>query len=160
MEGNVILSKAHLLWDLNNMNLDIDLEEMFAKRVNFDKTGVDCAVKSTEFGDQTNIALRYGFVGIWAADATRNGAHGSYTCAQCIDHASIPTITACITLTGEGLSISRLEIFYLRRLDVDHWAVASWTISIIRRSYPKQGFGISMVLSSISFHVGGHNQRE
>ena len=77
-----------------------------------------------------------------------------------LTHASIPTITACITLTGEGLSISRLEIFYLRRLDVDHWAVASWTIRIIRRSYPKQGFGISMVLSSISFHVGGHDQRE
>jgi hypothetical protein len=65
----------------NNLNLDIDLEEPFAERIDFDETGIDCAVESTEFGDQTDVALRHGFVGIRAADATRKGAHGSDTCA-------------------------------------------------------------------------------
>jgi hypothetical protein len=69
----------------NNLNLDIDLEETFAERVNFDETRIDCAVESTEFGDQANVALRYGFVRIGAADTTRKGAHSSNTCAQCVD---------------------------------------------------------------------------
>jgi hypothetical protein len=63
----------------NNLNLDIDLEETFAERVDLDETGIDCTVESTELSDQTNGTLRDGFVGVGAADAVGKGAHGSNT---------------------------------------------------------------------------------
>jgi len=79
MEGDVVLGHADLLRNLNNLNLDIDLNKMFTERVDLDKTRVNSAIESTEFGDQTNVTLRDRFVGVRTADAAGEGAHISNT---------------------------------------------------------------------------------
>ena len=61
----------------NNLNLDIDLNKTFAERVDLDETGINSAIESTEFGDQTNITLRDRFVGVRTADAAGESAHSS-----------------------------------------------------------------------------------
>ena len=63
----------------NNLNLDIDLEETFTERVDLDETGIDRAVESPELGDQTDVTLRDGFVGVRTADAEGKGAQCSDT---------------------------------------------------------------------------------
>jgi len=63
----------------NNLNLDIDLDETFTKGVDLDETGINSAIESTEFGDQANITLRDGFVGVRTDDAAGDGTQGSNT---------------------------------------------------------------------------------
>jgi hypothetical protein len=63
----------------NNLNLDIDLNKTFAERVDLNETGINSAIESTEFGDQTNVTLRDRFVGVRTADAAGEGAHSSNT---------------------------------------------------------------------------------
>jgi hypothetical protein len=69
--------EATMVMCTNNLNFDIDLKEAFAERVDLDETGR--TVESTELGDQTNVTLRDGFIGVRAADAAGKGAHGSNT---------------------------------------------------------------------------------
>jgi hypothetical protein len=61
----------------NNLNLDIDLDKTFAKRVDLDETGVNRTIKSTEFCDETDVTLRDRFVGVRTDDAAGNGTHRS-----------------------------------------------------------------------------------
>ena len=56
------------------MDLDIDLNKAFRQGIDLDQTWIDSARKSTEAGDQANITLRDGLVGIRAADAAGNRA--------------------------------------------------------------------------------------
>jgi hypothetical protein len=63
----------------NNLNLDINLNKTFAKRVDLDETRINSAIESTEFGDQTNVTLRDRFVWVRTADAAGEGAHSSNT---------------------------------------------------------------------------------
>ena len=59
----------------NDLNLDIDLNEALAKRIDLDKTWINGTIESTELGHQTNITLRDGLVGVGADDAARNSSH-------------------------------------------------------------------------------------
>ena len=61
----------------NNLNLDIDLNKTFTERVDLNETGINSAIESTEFGDQTNITLRDRFVWVRTTDAAGEGAHSS-----------------------------------------------------------------------------------
>lgn len=72
-----VYALADLLTD--NLNLDIDLNEAFAERVDLDETWVDRTIETTELGDQADVTLRNRLVWIGTADATREGAHGSNT---------------------------------------------------------------------------------
>jgi hypothetical protein len=63
----------------NNLNLDIDLNKTFAERVDLNETGINSAIESTEFGDQTNVTLRDRFIGVRTADAAGEGTHSSNT---------------------------------------------------------------------------------
>jgi hypothetical protein len=63
----------------NNLNLDIDLDETFAERIDSDQTRINSAVESTELRDQTDITLRNRFVGVRTDDAARNSTHCSNT---------------------------------------------------------------------------------
>ena len=58
----------------NDLYLDIHLNELLRQGVDLDKTRVDCAIESSELGDQTNIALNNRFVGIRTDETERNGA--------------------------------------------------------------------------------------
>jgi hypothetical protein len=61
----------------NDLDLNIDLDKTFTERVDLDETGINSAIESTEFGDETDITLRDRFVGVRTDDAARDGAHSS-----------------------------------------------------------------------------------
>jgi hypothetical protein len=63
----------------NNLNLNINLDEAFAERVDLNKTRVDSAIETAKFGDQANITLRYRFVGVRTDDTAGDGTHSSNT---------------------------------------------------------------------------------
>jgi hypothetical protein len=63
----------------NDLNLDIDLNKTFTERVDLDETGINSAIESTEFGDETDVTLRDRFVGVRTANAAGESAHGSNT---------------------------------------------------------------------------------
>jgi len=63
----------------NNLNLDIDLNEAFAERVDLDETWINSTVESTEFGHEADVTLRDRFVGVRADDTAGNGTHSSNT---------------------------------------------------------------------------------
>jgi hypothetical protein len=57
VEGDVVLGHANLLRYLNDLDLDIDLDKTFTERVDLDETGINSAIESTEFGDETDVTL-------------------------------------------------------------------------------------------------------
>jgi hypothetical protein len=61
----------------NNLDLDIDLDETFTKRVDLDKARINSAIEATEARHQSNITLRDGLVWVRAADTAREGATGT-----------------------------------------------------------------------------------
>ena len=85
LKGDIVLGHADLLWDLDNLDLDIDLDETLRERVDFDKTWVDGAIETTEFGDETDVALRDGLVWVGAADAAWDGAEGTNAGTESVD---------------------------------------------------------------------------
>lgn len=73
IERDVVLGHAHLSRNFNNLDLDIDLDETLRERVDVDETWVDGAREATELGDETDITLVDGLVGVGTDDAARNG---------------------------------------------------------------------------------------
>ena len=63
----------------NDLNLDIDLNKTFTERVDLDEAGINSAIESTEFGDETDVTLRDRFVGVRTANAAGESSHGSNT---------------------------------------------------------------------------------
>ena len=61
----------------NNLDLDIDLDELLGQRVDLDKTWVDCAVKATKFGHETNVSLADWLVWVGADDTARDSSQAS-----------------------------------------------------------------------------------
>ena len=85
VDADVVLCHANLLWHLDDLDLDIDLDEFFGQRVDFDETGVDSAVETTEFGDQANIALADRLVRVGADDAAGDGAAETEAGTEIVD---------------------------------------------------------------------------
>lgn len=110
VEGHVIFGHADLFWDLcgeivsgciiggevglwkcglvthtDYLDLDVDLDQSFGERVNLDETGVDGAIESTEFGDQSDVSLGYWLVWIGTDDTAWDGSTGSDTRTKCSD---------------------------------------------------------------------------
>lgn len=69
----------------NNLNLDINLNKTFTERVDLDETGIDSTIESTELGDQTDVTLRDGFVGVRTANAAGESSKSSNARAQGVD---------------------------------------------------------------------------
>jgi len=69
----------------NDLDLDVDLDELFGERVDFDETGVDCAVEATELGDEADVSLADWLVWVGADDAARDGTAESDACTEGID---------------------------------------------------------------------------
>ena len=61
----------------NNLNLDIDLDELFGQRIDLDKTWVDCAVEATKFGHETDVSLADWLVWVGADDTAGDGSYAS-----------------------------------------------------------------------------------
>lgn len=85
LERNVVLGHADLLWDFDNLNLDIDLDESLGERVDLDETWVDGTVETAELCDETDVALGDRLVGVGAADAAGDGAEGADAGAETVD---------------------------------------------------------------------------
>lgn len=79
LAGVVVVEFAAIDVHTNDLNLDIDLDETLAERVDLDQTGVDSAIEATELGDQAYITLRDRFVGVRAEDAAGDRTHCSNT---------------------------------------------------------------------------------
>jgi len=74
-----------LLGHLDDLDLDIDLNERLAERVDLDEAGVDCLVEFAELGDEADISLPYALVGVRAAYAAWNRAEGSNNSTDAVD---------------------------------------------------------------------------
>lgn len=85
LQCNIILRHADLLWHLDDLDLDIDLDEALGERVDLHETWVDGAVKTPEFGDEADVALGDGLVGIGTADAAGDGAESADAGAKTVD---------------------------------------------------------------------------
>ncbi len=84
VQSHVILGHADLLRDLDDLDLDVHLDQPLGKRIDLDEARVDGAVETTELGDQSNIALVDGLIGIRADDAAGHSAAGTYNLAQSV----------------------------------------------------------------------------
>lgn len=71
---DIILGHARLLGDLGRLDLDIDLEQLLAQGVDFDKPGIDGLVEASEFGNEADVALVDVFVRVWAAEYEGDGS--------------------------------------------------------------------------------------
>lgn len=85
-QGDVVLGHAHLLGNLGGLDLDINLDETLAERIDIDQTGVDSLVELAELGDETNITLLDVLVWVGADDAAGNGTHASNESTEGIDY--------------------------------------------------------------------------
>lgn len=135
VEGDVVLGHADLLWYLNNLNLDIDLDEAFAERVDLNETWVDCAVETSKLRDETDITLRDRLVWVRAADAARDCSKSSDARTKGVDHASVPAMSSLVAFTSQSLRIAGLEVLSSWGLHIHHrvvtaaWSVMRWTES-------------------------------
>ena len=85
IESHVVLCHAHLSGDLDDLDPHVDLDEPLGKRVDLDKTGIDCAIESAELCNEPDIALANRLVRIWTYDATRYCAAEAYKRTQVVD---------------------------------------------------------------------------
>ena len=84
VERDIILGHAHLTRHLHNLDLDVDLDEALGQRVDLDQARVDGAHEAAEFGDQADVPLGDGLVGVGAADAAGDGAEETNALAECV----------------------------------------------------------------------------
>ena len=85
IECYIVFCHAHLSWNLDNLDLDIDLDQSLRERIDLDETRVNGANKATEFGDQADVSLRNRLVGIWANHAARDGSKETNAGTERID---------------------------------------------------------------------------
>jgi len=104
----------------DNLNLDINLGERFGERVDLDETRVDGARKATELGDETNITLVDGLVGVRAAETAGNSTESTNGRTESVDHAAIPAGARCILSVGlDDLGVRWLQVLATWRLNID-----------------------------------------
>lgn len=85
VEVDVVLCHAHLLGDLDDLDLDVDLDKALGQGVDLNQTRVDCLVEFTELGDQADVALADVLIRVGAADAARDRTGGSHAGAEGVD---------------------------------------------------------------------------
>ena len=76
----------------NNLDLDINLNEALAQRIDLDKTRVDSTIETTELGDQTDITLRDMLIRIRADNAARDGSQVTYAVTKSVDYEAISQV--------------------------------------------------------------------
>lgn len=95
VEVDVVLGHAHLLGDLDYLDLDVDLNKALGQGVDLNQTGVDCLVELAELGDQADVALADVLIRVGAADAARDRAQGSHAGAEGVDCQGQTVVSIC-----------------------------------------------------------------
>lgn len=85
VQSDVVLGHAGLLGDLGDLDLDVDLNEPLAERVDLDQARVDGLVEFAELRDETDIALADALVRVGAADAAGDSSQGTDDGAGSVD---------------------------------------------------------------------------
>jgi hypothetical protein len=119
VNGDIVLGHAHLLWHLADLNLDVDLDEFFGEGVDLDQARVDGAVEAAELGDQADVALADGLVGVGTHDAARDGTEESHAGAEDIDEAAVDAIAGIVVADSQVLRVRGLQLAVFDRLDLD-----------------------------------------
>lgn len=135
LQRDIVLGHADLHWDLDDLDLDVNLDQALAQGVDLDEAGIDGLVEPAKLGDQADVALADALERVRAADAAGDGAHGSDNGADGIDcpgsaslvhpgamrtgsaahtHGPVPALRVSI---GNDAGIALLQILELRRLD-------------------------------------------
>lgn len=99
VQVDVVLGHAHLLGDLDNLDLDVDLDETLGQGIDLDQARVDCLVEFAKLGDQADVALADILIRVGAADATRNRAQGAHAGAEGVDY-QVQTVVSSVR--GKG----------------------------------------------------------
>lgn len=86
VESDVVFGHANLSRHFDNLDLDVDLDEAFRERVDFDQAGIDGARELSKFGDEANISLRDRLVGIGADDAAGNCAEEANSGSKSVNY--------------------------------------------------------------------------
>lgn len=94
-EGDIVLGHADLLWDLCNLDLDIDLNETLAEGVDANETRVDSLVELAELGDEADVALLDVLEGVGANDAARDGTESTNAAAEGVDWMKVLDLANC-----------------------------------------------------------------
>lgn len=95
VEVDIVLGHAHLLGDLDDLDLDVDLDKALGQGVDLNQAGVDCLVELAELGDQADVTLADILIGVGAADAARDRAEGSHAGAEGVDYWGQTVSTSC-----------------------------------------------------------------
>lgn len=85
MESNIVLGHADLLRDLHNLDLDINLDQLLAERIDLDKSRINSAIETSELGNESNVALIHWLIGIWTNDTAWNGSHATNAATERVD---------------------------------------------------------------------------
>lgn len=163
-QGDVVLCHADLLGHLRGLDLDVDLDEALAERVDLDETGIDGLVEAAKLGDEADVALLYALVRVGKADAARDGTGGADTGADGVDcgeggsasghacgrragrtHAAVPALGVRV-VADEG-AIAALEVLLLGRLD-SH-------LGLGLEAAPEGGGGIVVLAQGRGLGLGG-----
>lgn len=135
VKRDIVLGHTDLLRDLDDLDLDVNLDELLAQRVDLDETGVNGAIEAAKFGDEPDITLRHGLIWVGATDTARNGTKSANEGAQAVDHRTIPPIGTRVAFAGERLRVARLEVLSFWRCDVDERHINTrrcrWTVGVI-----------------------------
>lgn len=123
------------------MNFDVDRDEMFVERVDFDEIRVDSFVEMIEFGDKINIILLDVFVRVWVDYVIRNGIYGINVSIEGVDYGII--LVFGVGFVFYGGSIVFLEVFFFGRYDI-YFVLGDEVVSVFFRS-----FGVDIVIGRL-----------
>lgn len=85
VDVDVVLGHADLAGHLDDLDLDVHLDEFLREWVDLDKTRVDSPVEAAEFGDEADVALVDGLVGVGTNDAAGDRTAEAHPATQGID---------------------------------------------------------------------------
>lgn len=95
VEVDIVLGHAHLLGDLDDLDLDVDLDKALGQGVDLNQTRVNCLVEFAELSDKADVTLADVLIGVGAADAARDRAEGSHAGAEGVDYRVQTVSTSC-----------------------------------------------------------------